>query len=81
MEANLKVVVKVRPLLDAGRDQACWKVNCGTGEISQTKVKQSKEENLQPMHSQRSGEVFHYGWVFLTTRAGFRRQHYEPDDI
>lgn len=60
MEANVKVVVKVRPPLETPRDQVCWKVSSNSREINQLKPRFSKEEGQLGM-SQRALENFSFG--------------------
>ena len=61
MEANVKVIVKVRPPLDTPREHLCWKVSPHSGEITQIKTKTTKDEMMQPMAIQRNLETFSFG--------------------
>lgn len=60
MEANVRVVVKVRPPLETPRDQVCWKVSSNAHEIMQLKPRAIKEEN-QNAASYRALENFSFG--------------------
>jgi hypothetical protein len=60
MDADIKVIVKLRPLLGGKREDISWKVNLEKGEITQLKNKVTGELS-QPMGSQKQLETFAFG--------------------
>lgn len=67
----MRVVIKVRPSLGAGPEQVCWHQCKTSGELCQTRPKQSKAEASNPVSSQRPPEKFLFGTLLVKAESIF----------